>query len=173
MKIHKLLVLLTAMALSTTVFAGNSSSNSAMIKESVSAAAEAVQDEEVSEEVLQNTTDAILAGLLQLDEDNERQELTENDKAILNLMEQKIPAILNKIQTTSDEVAEELDPVLKELTTLVLKNQTLFSEKQIDFESAKVMLFLTTINNADIKDLISDRVSQILAVELLLTIVGQ
>lgn len=172
MKLHKFLVLLAAMALSTAAFAGNASSNSAMIEESVSSAAETVGDE-VDQKVLQNTQNAITVGLLVVDAHRDLNEMTENDTAISEAMEKTVPAILNKIQTSSDEVYEELQPVLQDLTTRVLKNQTIYPDKLIDRETAEGIMFLTAINQAQVKGLLSDNVAQILTMELLQATFGQ
>lgn len=172
MKLHKFLVLLAAMALSTAAFAGNASSNSAMIEESVSSAAETVGDE-VDQKVLQNTQNAITVGLLVVDAHRDLNEMTENDTAIGEAMEKTVPAILNKIQTSSDEVYEELQPVLQDLTTRVLKNQTIYPDKLIDRETAEGIMFLTAINQAQAKGLLSDNVAQILTMELLQATFGQ
>ena len=172
MKLHKFLVLLAAMALSTAAFAGNASSNSAMIEESVSSAAETVGDE-VDQKVLQNTQNAITVGLLVVDAHRDLNEMTENDTAISEAMEKTVPAILNKIQTSSDEVYEELQPVLQDLTTRVLKNQTIYPDKLIDRETAEGIMLLTAINQAQAKGLLSDNVAQILTMELLQATFGQ
>ena len=160
------------MALSTAAFAGNASSNSAMIEESVSSAAETVGDE-VDQKVLQNTQNAITVGLLVVDAHRDLNEMTENDTAISEAMEKTVPAILNKIQTSSDEVYEELQPVLQDLTTRVLKNQTIYPDKLIDRETAEGIMLLTAINQAQAKGLLSDNVAQILTMELLQATFGQ
>lgn len=173
MKLNKLLVLFAAMVLSTAAFAGNASSNSAMIEESVDTAASAVSGEGADEKTVLNTQNAIKIGLLTVDVHRDLNEMTENDKAIVDLMEQKMPAILNKIEKSSDDVYEELQPVLQQLTTLILKNQTLYPDKLLDKETAEGIVFLTTINEANRKELLSETAAYVLGMELQQAIFGQ
>lgn len=122
MNLKKLFVLAAALAVSTAAFAGNSSTNSALIEESVSAAASTVEETQVDPQVVKNTQQALTMGLMIFDAHRDLKSMTEADKAIEKTLETDIPAILNKIKTSSDEVYSELEPALGKLTDLLLKN---------------------------------------------------
>ncbi len=62
MKLKKLFALFAALAVSTAALAGNSSSNSALIEDSVSAAASSVDQEETNPQILKNTQQALTMG---------------------------------------------------------------------------------------------------------------
>ena len=55
MNLKKLFTLFAVMAFSTVAFAGNSSSNSMLIEDSVNTAAAAVDEEEVDPQIIKNT----------------------------------------------------------------------------------------------------------------------
>lgn len=59
-------MLVAALAVSTAAFAGNSSTNSALIEESVSAAASTVEETQVDPQVAKNTQQALTMGLMVL-----------------------------------------------------------------------------------------------------------
>ncbi len=166
MKLKKFFALVAVLAFSSTVFAGNSSSNSALIEESVSAAASAVNEEEVSPQVLKNTQQALTIGLMVFDAHRDLNSMTDADKSIEKALETQIPAILNKIQNTSDEVYEELEPALTNLTDLLLQNQTVYPAQTVDKETGVYMTMITAIVYAQGKGLLLGKVANILSAEL-------
>lgn len=166
MKLKKFFALVAVLAFSSTVFAGNSSSNSALIEESVSAAASAVNEEEVSPQVLKNTQQALTIGLMVFDAHRDLNSMTDADKSIEKALETQIPAILNKIQNTSDEVYEELEPALTNLTDLLLQNQTVYPAQTVDKETGVYMTMITAIVYAQGKGLLLGKVANILNAEL-------
>lgn len=165
MNLKKLFVLVAALAVSTAAFAGNSSTNSALIEESVSAAANAVE-EETDPQVLKNTQQALTMGLMVFDAHRDLKSMTDADKAIETALETDIPTILNKIKTSSDEVYPELEPALGKLTDLLLKNQTVYPAAAVDRETGVYMTMITAVMYAQGKGLLLGRVTEILTAEL-------
>ena len=137
-----------------------------MIEESVSAAASAVNEEEVSPQVLKNTQQALTIGLMVFDAHRDLNSMTDADKSIEKALETQIPAILNKIQNTSDEVYEELEPALTNLTDLLLQNQTVYPAQTVDKETGVYMTMITAIVYAQGKGLLLGKVANILSAEL-------
>ncbi len=166
MKFKKLFALFAVLAVSTAAFAGNSSSNSALIEESVSTAASAVNEEDIDPQVLKNTQQALTMGLMVFDAHRDLKSMTDTDKEIEQLLESKIPAILNKIQKTSDEVYEELTPQLSNLTKLLLKNQTVYPASSVDEETGVYMTMISAVVYAQGKGLLLGRVTEILNTEI-------
>lgn len=166
MNLKKLFVLVAALAVSTAAFAGNSSTNSALIEESVSAAANAVEEDELDPQILKNTQQAVTMGLMIFDAHRDLKSMTDGDKAIEKALETDIPAILNKIKTSSDEVYPELEPALGKLTDLLLKNQTVYPAASVDRETGVYMTMITAVMYAQGKGLLLGRVSEILNAEL-------
>lgn len=165
MNLKKLFVLAAALVVSTAAFAGNSSTNSALIEESVSAAANAVE-EEMDPQILKNTQQAVTMGLMIFDAHRDLKSMTDTDKAIEKALETDIPAILNKIKTSSDEVYPELEPALGKLTDLLLKNQTVYLAASVDRETGVYMTMITAVMYAQGKGLLLGRVTEILTAEL-------
>lgn len=165
MNLKKLFVLAAALVVSTAAFAGNSSTNSALIEESVSAAANAVE-EEMDPQILKNTQQAVTMGLMIFDAHRDLKSMTDTDKAIEKALETDIPAILNKIKTSSDEVYPELEPALGKLTDLLLKNQTVYPAASVDRETGVYMTMITAVMYAQGKGLLLGRVTEILTAEL-------
>lgn len=166
MKLKKLFALFAALAVSTAALAGNSSSNSALIEDSVSAAASSVDQEETNPQILKNTQQALTMGLMTFDAHRDLDSMTEADKSIEKLLEQQIPSILNKIQSSSDEVYEELDPILGNLNELLLSNQQVYPQQSIDKELGKYIAFLTAVMYAQGKGLLLGKVTEILNMEM-------
>lgn len=92
--------------------------------------------------------------------------MTEADKSIEKLLEQQIPSILNKIQSSSDEVYEELDPILANLNELLLSNQQVYPQQSIDKELGKYIAFLTAVMYAQGKGLLLGKATEILNMEM-------
>ena len=166
MKLKKLFALFAALAVSTAALAGNSSSNSALIEDSVSAAASSVDQEGTNPQILKNTQQALTMGLMTFDAHRDLDSMTEADKSIEKLLEQQIPSILNKIQSSSDEVYEELDPILGNLNELLLSNQQVYPQQSIDKELGKYIAFLTAVMYAQGKGLLLGKVTEILNMEM-------
>lgn len=166
MKLKKLFVLFAALAVSTAALAGNSSSNSVLIEDSVSTAASSVDQEETNPQILKNTQQALTMGLMTFDAHRDLDSMTDTDKSIEKLLEQQIPAILNKIQSSSDEVYDELDPILGNLTELLLNNQQVYPKPSIDKELGKYITFLTAVMYAQGKGLLLGKATEILNMEM-------
>ena len=81
-------------------------------------------------------------------------------------METDIPAILNKIKTSSDEVYSELEPAIGKLTDLLLKNQTIYPAAAVDRETGIYLTMLTAVMYVKGKGLLLGTVSEILNAEL-------
>ncbi len=162
----KFFALFALLVFSTAAFAGNSSSNSALIEESVSTAASTIEDEGADPQLLKNTQQALTIGLMTFDAHRDLNSMTEDDKAIEKALESQIPAILNKIQKTSDEVYQELEPALGKLTDLLLKNQTVYPASSVDRETGVYLTMMTAIVYAQGKGLLLGRVTEILNAEM-------
>ncbi len=165
MKLNKLFVLLALPVFALPVFAGNTSSNGALIEQSVSAAASSV-DQEINPQVLKNTQQALSMGLMVFDAHRDLNSMSDNDKAIEQALETQIPAILNKIKNTSDEVYAELEPAVINLTDLLLQNQTVYPIQAVDKESGVYMTLITAIVYAQGKGLLLGKVANILNMEM-------
>ncbi len=166
MNLKKLFALFAVMAFSTAAFAGNSSSNSALIEQSVNTAAEAVDEEEVDPQILKNTQQALTMGLMVFDAHRDLNSMTEADKAIEQALEKQIPGILNKIQNSSDEIYEELEPALDNLTDLLLKNQSVYPASSVDKQTGVYMTMITAFVYAQGKGLLLGKTVQVLSAEL-------
>ena len=152
----KLFVLLTALTLSTAAFAANASSNSALIEESVATGAQAVGEGEVSQQTLKNTQQALQLGLMIFDAHRDLNQMTEKD----------IPAVFNKIKTTSDEVADEVEPLLSKLSGLLIANQPAYPKTAVDTDTATFITFITAITYTQGKGLLNETSAKVLNGEL-------
>ena len=161
----KLFALLAVSLFTTAAFAGNSSSNSALIEQSVSSAAATVE-EAADPQILKNTQQAITMGFMIFDAHRDLNSMTEADNKIADLLETQIPATLNKIQTSSDDVVGEVEPMIEQLTDLLLKIQTVYASSHVDRQAGIYITFLTAIMYADQKGLLLGRVSAILGSEI-------
>ena len=162
----KLFVLLTALTLSTAAFAANASSNSALIEESVSTGAQAVGEGEVSQQTLKNTQQALQLGLLIFDAHRDLNQMTETDKAIEKALEKDIPAVFNKIKKTSDDVADEVAPLLSKLSGLLISNQPAYPKTAVDADTATFITFITAITYTNKKGLLNETATTVLSGEL-------
>ncbi|OUO56967.1 hypothetical protein [Candidatus Avelusimicrobium gallicola] len=166
MKLNKFFALLATLAVSTAAFAGNSSSNSALIEQSVSSAAATVEEEAADPQILKNTQQALTMGFMIFDAHRDLNSMTETDQAIASLLESNIPATLNKIETSSDDVVDEIEPMIEQLTDLLLKNQTVYPAASYDRQAGVYITFLTAIMYANQKGLLLGKVSNILSAEI-------
>ena len=162
----KLFVLLTALTLSTAAFAANASSNSALIEESVATGAQTVGEGEVSQQTLKNTQQALQLGLMIFDAHRDLNQMTETDKAIEKALEKDIPAVFNKIKTTSDEVADEVEPLLSKLSGLLIANQPAYPKTAVDTDTATFITFITAITYTQGKGLLNETSAKVLNGEL-------
>lgn len=122
------------------------------------------QEPEVSEEELFLIQQAFSAGLQTLDAHNYTDSLTDLDKEILTLLEDTIPGIINKIQTSITDVEEELIIANETLARKVIANQNLYPAPS-DWETATVFAFTTSIMHAMMNDKIKPEVAEILLQE--------
>ena len=166
MKLKKLFALFAALAVSTAALAGNSSTNSALIEESVSVAAASVEEPKLDQQIIKNTQQALTMGLMIFDAHRDLNSMTETDKSIEKALEQQIPEILNKIQNSSDEVYEELEPVLKNLTQLLLNNQSVYPQTSIDIDTGTYITLITAVMYAQGKGLLLGKATEILNMEM-------
>lgn len=166
MKLKKLFALFAALAVSTAALAGNSSTNSALIEESVSVAAASVEEPKLDQQIIKNTQQALTMGLMIFDAHRDLNSMTETDKSIEKALEQQIPEILNKIQNSSDEVYEELEPVLKNLTQLLLNNQSVYPQTSIDMDTGTYITLITAVMYAQGKGLLLGKATEILNMEM-------
>ena len=148
----KFFALFALLVFSTAAFAGNSPS-SVLLDESLSYAASSLDDEGVDSQTVLNTQKALTIGKLTFEAHRDLNSMTEDDKAIEKALESQIPAILNKIQKTSDEVYQELEPALGKLTDLLLKNQTVYPASSVDRETGVYLTMFLDILHAEEKGL--------------------
>ena len=109
---------------------------------------------------------AFSAGLQTLDAHQYTDSLTEQDKEILNLLNVKIPAIINKIQNNSREVEEELTAASEELARKIIANQNLYPEPK-DWETATGFAAMAAVSYALANGSINEQVTEILVNESL------
>ena len=166
MKLKKLFFFFSTLTVSTAALAGNSSTNSALIEESVSVAAASVEEPKLDQQIIKNTQQALTMGLMIFDAHRDLNSMTETDKSIEKALEQQIPEILNKIQNSSDEVYEELEPVLKNLTQLLLNNQSVYPQTSIDMDTGTYITLITAVMYAQGKGLLLGKATDILNMEM-------
>jgi len=137
MKLKKWLCTLVAVGLTSAAFAGNTSELRILI---VQFFAPMVQAEELITEPTEQQKEvfqllkALKQGLLNYDTNLSKGVLQETDKAIDKAFKTTIPGILNKIKESSDEVTEELTPVINQLTNQILLNQQNFKQNSYSAE---------------------------------------
>lgn len=166
MQLKKFLTLFAVLAFSTGAFAGNSSTNSALFETSAATAAASLEQEEVDPQILKNTQQAIGLGLTIFDAHRDLNSMSENEKEIEKILEIKIPGILNKMQNSTDEIANEWEPVLVNLTDLLLNNQNIYPAQSINKETGVYMALVISVMYAQQKGLLLGRVANILSAEL-------
>ena len=97
-----------------------------------------------------------------------RMQLNDQERQIQQALEVTIPGIYNKIQTSSEEVQEELAQALFELAKLVIANQSTYSVSldSIDSDNAFVALItIATLASSEVEARIDQRVKDILQQE--------
>ena len=121
-------------------------------------------DEET--EPIVNTATALRAGLLAYEADvRSGRALTGNSKSIDEILQQ-IPGIFNKIQNTSDEVVDELIPVLEQLSNQIMAKQSKVNVNEIDQNVATQLLLLFSYQKAELEGVLMGRVSRIIQQEV-------
>ena len=112
------------------------------------------------------TAMALRAGLLAYAaEVTAGRQLTGNNKSIDEIL-QTIPSIFNKIQNSSEEIADEILPVLEQLSNYVVANQNKVSKSEIDQEMASQLLMTFVYQKAELEGSLTMRVSRIFQQEV-------
>ncbi len=104
---------------------------------------------------------AFSAGLQTLDAHQYTGNLTEQDKEIIALLDEKIPAIINKIQTSSSEIEKEMAEACETLARKVIANQNLYPAPT-DWTMASSFAAMTAVSYAAMGGKIDERVTEIL-----------
>lgn len=162
MKLKIFFILIASFALPAIVFAGNSSTNSALIEETVQTASSAWG---ADSQILKNTKQALVLGLLIFDSHRDLNSMTENDQKIQILLEENIPTLLNTIQDSSDEIFNELQPELYDLTDLILQNQNTYTLQDIDYDIAAMITYMMAWQYAKKHTLLLEKTDEILTKE--------
>lgn len=119
---------------------------------------------EISEEEMYLVQQAFAAGLQTLDAHTYTDSLTEQDKEILKLLDETIPAIINKVQSSISEVEEELTKANETLARKVIANQNLYPAPT-NWEIATMFASTTSLMHAMMSGKIDERVAEILMEE--------
>ncbi len=169
MKLRKMMLTLVAVLAASVTFAGNTSDLRVFITQffsGITMMASYAEDEDAPEVVqLMDTAKALKAGLLQYDTELTAGELSEQGKIIDNAFAQ-IPTILNKIGTSSSEVMPELIPVIQQLTTAIIKNQTKVPASKVDQETALALMLFFAEGKAEQEGVLLGRASRVLQQEI-------
>ena len=169
MKFRKMMLTLVAVLAASVTFAGNTSELRMFITQFFSQITMMIsyaEDEDAPEVVqLATVTKALKAGLLQYDTELTAGQLSEQGKIIDNAFTQ-IPTILNKIQTSSNEIMDELAPVVGQLTTAVINNQTKVPAAQVDQDIALALMMYFAEAKAEQEGSLLGRASRVLQQEI-------
>lgn len=92
----------------------------------------AQEQNQVTEKDIQLAQMALQAGLQTFAAHEFTGELTQQDKKILELLDNTFPKILNKIKKSITEVEKELTVQSEELAKLLIANQTLYPQPRMD-----------------------------------------
>ncbi len=113
-----------------------------------------------------DTATALRAGLLAYEADvRSGRQLTGNNKSIDGLLRQ-IPVIFNKIQNSTDEITDEILPVLEELTVNIVDNQRKVNAGDVNQELASQLLMTFAYQKAELEGDLTGRVSRIFQQEI-------
>lgn len=113
-----------------------------------------------------DTATALRAGLLAYEADvRSGRQLTGNNKSIDSLLRQ-IPVIFNKIQSSTDEITDEILPVLEELTVNIVDNQRKVNAGDVNQELASQLLMTFAYQKAELEGDLTGRVSRIFQQEI-------
>ena len=109
---------------------------------------------------------ALRAGLLNYEKEvTAKRTLTGNNATIDHYLKQ-FPVVLNKIQNSSSEVEEEMIQLVRDLSKVILKNQTAVSESEIDEDSCAFLVMSFGYQKVFADGSLTTRVTQILQQEL-------
>lgn len=174
MNLKKLFVTTTAVLVSAVAFAGNTSDTKVLIDQffGMTHQIDVTQlDAEQQEQV--NTFKALEAGLLAYEANLTAGSMTAKDQAIDTALNEQIPAVLNKIKESSDEVYDELFPLLQQLTQNVFSNQNTYTNAQVDLEeSAPVLMWMFSYAKAEQDGVLLGRASRVLQAEMAQMMMG-
>lgn len=120
-----------------------------------------VEPDEVDQQELFLIQQAFSAGLQTVDAHTYTNSLTDLDKEILQLMNETIPAIINKMQNSLLEVEDELMQANLTLAKKIIANQTLYPEPT-DWELAATMAATTSFMNAVMSNKLNEHVMDLL-----------
>lgn len=166
--LRKLFVTAVAVAASSLAFAGNTYEVKDLVTSFFSFINQAPTTElSPDEQMAVNTTKALEQGLLVYAENLSKKELTANDKKIDAALNTQIPGIFNKIQESSMEVQDELNAAVKDLQTVILRNQSQYqvSGPVVD-QVAPGVLILFAYTKAEADGVLLGRASRVLQAEL-------
>ncbi len=174
MNLKKFFVTAAAVLVSAAAFAGNSSDTKTLIDQFFSGTEQInVTELDAEQQEQLNTFKAMQAGLLAYEANLSADSMTAADKAIDAALNEQIPAVLNKIKESSDEVYDELFPLLQKLANDVFANQNAYTKAQIDLEeSAPVLMWMFSYVKAEQDGVLLGRASRVLQAEMAQMMVG-
>lgn len=172
MNLRKILFALTTLLAITALNAHAAWPTADMVQESADRAQQVIvadgenDEEEIPEEIIQNTMNALTEAMLVIGQHQAEEALTENDKQVIELLDVTIPGILNKIQESSEEIAEELEPKVMDLAVLLLKIQTTYNSEQTSLDAASVISLVMATNYAILNNSLKEEVTSIIIQEM-------
>lgn len=122
---------------------------------------EQTDETEFSEEELFLVQQAFSAGLQTIDAHTYTDSLTEQDKEILQLLDETIPAIINKVKTSITDVEEELMKANETLARKVIANQNLYPAPT-KWEVATMFASTTSLMHAMMSGKVDEKVAEVL-----------
>lgn len=168
MNLKKFFVTAAAVLVAGAAFAGNSSDTKVLIEQffaGTDSLSVAELDDEQQRQI--NTFKALKEGLLAYEANLTADSMTDTDRAIHNALNTDIPTVLNKIQTSSDDVYDELYPLLQTLSDNIFANQSTYTEGQIDLEeTAPVVMWMFSYVKAEVDGVLLGRASRVLQEEM-------
>lgn len=172
MKMKRWLLALVAVTLTNMAFAGNTSELRGLIdlffggmeQQITSIETQSQQDSEMKQQAL-DVLKALKGGLINYDDHLNAGNLNETDKAIDKALNTTIPAIFNKIKNSSDEINAEITPVLKELASNIIKNQTEVPASKVKVDDCTDLLSIFAFLKADQDGTLSSRAARVIQAE--------
>ncbi|MGN0017235.1 MAG: hypothetical protein ACI37O_07865 [Candidatus Avelusimicrobium sp.] len=174
MNLKKFFATAAAVLISAAAFAGNSSDTKVLIEQFFKVPEiQKVGELDPEQQLAINTMQALRDGLLVYEANLTANTMTEKDKAIDAALNEKIPAVLNKIKESSDEVYEELYPLLQQTANDIFANQTAYNKSQVDMEeNAPVLIWMFSYLKAEHDGVLLGRASRVLATEMMQMMAG-
>lgn len=174
MNLKKFFVTAAAVLISAAAFAGNSSDTKVIIEQVFGSAKNVnVAELDAEQQEVFNTMQALKEGLLVYEANLTANTMTEKDKAIDTALNEQIPAVLNKIKESSDEVYDELYPLLQKTANDIFANQTKYDKSQVDMEeNAPVIIWMFSYIKAEHDGVLLGRASRVLALEMMQMMAG-